>query len=301
VARRWTTRSRDGEEREACQGDARLRRLQATELHHDQEQAERPRAHRDEEVLPFRAQAHHPQGNPLRHLVRPAGGSSSEPRDDEAGIDLLVKAARRGDSAAFARLVEATFADLYALAFRLVGNEHDAADAVQDAYLRIYRSIRRFRGDAAFLTWAYRITANCAATLVTRRARRSDVELDEGLAVADLRPDRDPETMAGAREDHEQIVAALAALPETLRLVVVLRDVYDLSHESIARELGISESAAKVRLHRARRRLRELLFPQAGAGERRGPGSDGAAGELVELRRGDDLPISQARERRRAV
>ena len=136
---------------------------------------------------------------------------------------------------------------------------------VQEAYLRAYRSLRKFRGDASFRTWTYRITANCAATLVARRARSRQVELDDELPVADPRPERDPEAAASATADRDRLVGALGELPEALRLVVVLRDVYDLPHEDIARELGISLTAAKVRLHRARRRLREQLFPSSPA------------------------------------
>jgi RNA polymerase sigma-70 factor (ECF subfamily) len=160
--------------------------------------------------------------------------------------------------------VRATSADCYALALRLVGNEHDASDVLQDAYLRAFRSLRKFRGDSAFGTWLHRITVNCSSTLVAKRRRTSHVELDDDVEVVELRAEADPETAAGTAEDRQRLVEALAELPDQMRMVVVLRDVYDLPHEDIARELGISQTAAKVRLHRARRRLREQLFPQAG-------------------------------------
>jgi RNA polymerase sigma-70 factor (ECF subfamily) len=235
--------------------------VQAAQLHHDEEQAERPRADRDEEVLPVRPAAHHAQGDALRRSAAPAVEGAGDP--DLADLAELVKLAKRGDDDAFERLVVATFSDLYALAYRLVGNADDASDVVQEAYLRAYRYLRKFRGDASFRTWTYRITANCAATLLARRARTRQVELDDELPLADLRPERDPEAAANATADRDRLVGALGELPETLRLVVVLRDVYDLPHEDIARELGISPTAAKVRLHRARRRLREQLFPVA--------------------------------------
>ena len=78
----------------------------------------------------------------------------------------LVLAARAGDRSAFDELVEATYADMYTLAYRLTGDEEDARDVLQDAYLRAYRGLPRFRGDAQFTTWMYRITANCSATHV---------------------------------------------------------------------------------------------------------------------------------------
>ena len=172
----------------------------------------------------------------------------------------LVAAAKDGDRVAFDELVRLTYAATYTLAYRLTGDEDDARDVVQEAYLRAYRGLRRFRGDAQFSTWLYRITANCAATHMGRRARHRHDELDDSLPVADDRPDHDPQLRADADDLHGRLQAALAALPDRLRAVVVLRDVYDLPHESIAAELGISESAAKVRLHRARHKLREQIF-----------------------------------------
>ena len=161
---------------------------------------------------------------------------------------------------AFDELVRATYASTYTLAYRLTGNEDDARDVVQEAYLRAYRGLRRFRGDAQFSTWLYRITANCASTHLGRRNRHRHDELDDSLPVADTRPDHDPQLRVDADDLHGRLQAGLAALPDRLRAVVVLRDVYDMGHESIAAELGISESAAKVRLHRARHKLREHIF-----------------------------------------
>jgi RNA polymerase sigma-70 factor (ECF subfamily) len=173
----------------------------------------------------------------------------------------LVAAAKAGDSDAFAELVRATEADIYTLAYRLTGNAEDARDVAQEAYLRAFRSLKKFRGDARFSTWMYRITANCASTQLTRRSKGRHEELSDDDTIVDERPESDPETMAEAGAMRDRVTEALGDLPPILRAVVVLRDVYDLPHEAIASELGISESAAKVRLHRARRKLRERLFP----------------------------------------
>lgn len=200
---------------------------------------------------------HEPQGDPLTSAT-----------DELAG---LVADARAGDRLAFDGLVTATYADAFTLATRLMGNEEDASDVVQDAYLRAFRGIGRFRGDARFTTWLYRIVANCATTALGRRGRHRHDELDEALLIADDHADRDPERWASDAHDRVRVQAALAALPEKLRVVVVLRDVYDLSHEGIATELGITETAAKVRLHRARKKLRVRLFPMRGEAERNEP------------------------------
>jgi RNA polymerase sigma-70 factor (ECF subfamily) len=150
---------------------------------------------------------------------------------------------------------------MYTLAYRLTGNEEDARDVVQDAYLRAYRGLKRFRGDARFTTWMYRITANCASTHLSKRTRHRHDEMDDDIDVIDGHADHDPEHQAELSFERDRVAIALSELPPRLRAVIVLRDVYDLPHLSIAEELGISEAAAKVRLHRARRKLRERLFP----------------------------------------
>jgi RNA polymerase sigma-70 factor (ECF subfamily) len=207
-------------------------------------------------------------------LPSPAAGELSA-RAGLSELDALAARAREGDREAFERLVVATTPTCYQLAFRLVGNEHDARDVVQETYLRAYRGLKRFRGDAAVTTWLYRITVNCAARLLERRSRSATAILDESMDLADLRPERDPESVASASDERVRLVEALGELPDALRVVVVLRDVYDLPHREIARELGISQAAAKVRLHRARRLLRERIFP----GRRSGPADGGGAPE----------------------
>ena len=177
-------------------------------------------------------------------------------------VDELVAAARAGDDAAFDALVRATYVDTYTLAHRLTGDDEDARDVTQETYLRAYRGLRRFRGDAQFTTWLYRITTNCASTHLGRRSRHRHEELHDDLPVDDLRPASDPVGRAEHGALRERVGHALRALPPRLRAVVVLRDIYDLPHEAIAAELGISESAAKVRLHRARRKLRDDLWLQ---------------------------------------
>jgi RNA polymerase sigma-70 factor (ECF subfamily) len=177
------------------------------------------------------------------------------------GLDEVVAAARSGDREAFAILVRATYDRTYTLAYRLTGSEEDARDVVQDAYLRAYRALPSFRGDAQVTTWLYRITANCAATHLGRRRRHQHEPLDLVVEAADPAPASDPADRAVATDLRTTLEAAIAELPPRLRAVLVLRDVYDLPHDAIAAELGISETAAKVRLHRARRALKARCFP----------------------------------------
>ena len=212
------------------------------------------------------------RASPGRH----AGRSTTELGPEE--MERLVELARTGDQQPISRLVDATYVATYTLALRVTGDAEDARDVTQDAYLRAYRSLDRFRGDAQFSTWMYRITANCAATSLKRRRRHRHEELaEEGAELVDLRHDVDPELRADASELRGRVLDALDQLPPKLRAVVVLRDVYELSHEAIATELGISTTAAKVRLHRARLRLRSEVFPDAPAGSEDGPEPRGTA------------------------
>jgi RNA polymerase sigma-70 factor (ECF subfamily) len=168
----------------------------------------------------------------------------------------LLARCRRGDPAAFEEVVRRTYRHVYTQALRLVGDRHDAEDVAQEAYLRVFRGLPGFRGDARFETWLYRVVANSALSFLRRRGRFGEV-----LAEPEDGPREEPADprVGEALADRDLLVRALEALPASLRTVVVLKDVYGLSCEEIGEELGVSEGAVKVRLHRARRRLREML------------------------------------------
>ncbi len=182
----------------------------------------------------------------------------------------LIDAARAGDRSAFEDLVRCTYSGTYALAWRLTAHEEDARDVVQDAYIRAWKGFDGFRGDAEFTTWLYRITANCASSHLSRRRRQRAEPLDEGHDPSDPAPGVDPERSAVAVAGLERLGRAVEALPAKLRAAVVLHDVYELPHQAVAEDLGISVTAAKVRLHRGRRLLREILESDDGIGIRAG-------------------------------
>ena len=174
----------------------------------------------------------------------------------------LVTAAQAGDRRAFEELVRATYVDTYTLALRLTANEEDARDVVQEVYLRAWKGIGAFRGDSQFSTWLYRITANASSTSVSRRRRHRQEPLESVQEPAEERVALQPEPAAESAATLERLADAVAELPPKLRAIVVLKDVYGMSHEAIADELGISVSAAKVRLHRARRKLRDVWLDE---------------------------------------
>jgi RNA polymerase sigma-70 factor (ECF subfamily) len=177
-------------------------------------------------------------------------------------LSSLVQAAREGDRLAFDEIVRRTYVDTYTLAVRLTASEEDARDVVQEAYLRAWKGIRRFRGDAQFSTWMYRITANTAATVTSKRRRQRTVHLDDVADPVETEIAAHPELATENSELMDQLSAALGELAPRLRSSVILKDVYGLSHEAIAEELGISVTAAKVRLHRGRKKLRDLLYEE---------------------------------------
>jgi RNA polymerase sigma-70 factor, ECF subfamily len=220
-----------------------------------------------------------------------SSGNAAVAGDATLDLNETVAAAQSGCPDAFNDLVSATYGDTFALALRLVGNPEDARDVVQDTYLRAYRAIPRFRGDAAIGTWLFRITSNCAHNLI-RRFRPTE-PLGEDNAPVDTDMTRDPATAAEGSELRARVVAALAQLPAKLREVVELRELADLSHDAIAKRLGITETAAKVRLHRARAKLRELLFRSDESGE---PGvisaRTGARGRAAAHDRGQGRPVA---------
>jgi len=165
----------------------------------------------------------------------------------------LLAACRRGDRRAFEELVELTHRRVYSLAFRLTGDRTEAEDVAQEAYLRMFRGLAGFREEARFETWMHRIVTNCAISMGKRRGRFGDVLASEPEDVPV------PDTTAPTFAERDLLSRALAELPEGQRVVLVLKDVYGLSCREIGEEVGIEEGAVKVRLHRARKRLRELL------------------------------------------
>lgn len=174
----------------------------------------------------------------------------------------LIDRCKRGDEVAWNQLVEATYRDVYTLCLRILRDPNDAAEATQDAFLKVWRNLAGFRGDSAFETWLYRVATNTALSKHRSRKRRQSHETGvEDEVLGRFPAGGSVETTAGARLDVEDLERALADLPEHYRDAVVLRDIYGLSIEEIAKQMKISETAAKVRIHRARKKLKEIVYP----------------------------------------
>ena len=162
----------------------------------------------------------------------------------------LVARARRGDRWAFEQLVERHQQRLFNLAARTLGSVDDAADAVQEAFVRAWLGLPRFRGGSLFSTWLYRIALNAAHD---QRAKRRTEPLDE------TREPADPQDAFLASELSTALQAALNELDDDYRVAVVLYDVLGCSYGEIAALTDVPEGTVKSRIFRGRSRLAELL------------------------------------------
>lgn len=177
-----------------------------------------------------------------------------EPQADEL---RWIEAAVRGDHQAFARLVETYKVSVYNLAYRMLRNAAEAEDAAQEIFLRAYTKLATYDRERKFSTWLLSIASNYCIDMIRRR-RATLVDLDE-VAFAVPSPALGPEGNAINQEQREAVARAISRLPESYRLVTVLRYYNDCSYEEIERITGLTEATVKTRLHRARRQLEELL------------------------------------------
>jgi RNA polymerase sigma-70 factor (ECF subfamily) len=180
----------------------------------------------------------------------------------------LVALARQRDGAAFRLIMQRHNRRLYRVARSILGDDSEAEDTVQEAYVRAFAHLGEFRGDARLSTWLTRIVINEA--LGRQRQRRPTVDLkdidrinDQGearvIVLPVARQDGDPEAAAARAEVRRLLERAVDGLPEPFRVVFVLRDIEEMSVEETAAQLGLRPETIKTRLHRARRLLRQSL------------------------------------------
>jgi RNA polymerase sigma-70 factor (ECF subfamily) len=192
-----------------------------------------------------------------------------EPSPPLLAEDPLVARLRNGEESAFAELLIAEGGRMLTTARRLVRNEADAQDAVQESFLSAFRSIREFRSGARLGTWLHRIVLNVCLMRLRSRRRRPEQSIDQLLPNFEHRghlahaPHRwtAPDSALEREETRALVRRSIDALPETYRTVLLLRDIEGVGADDAAELLGISLGNAKVRLHRARQALRALLDP----------------------------------------
>ena len=171
----------------------------------------------------------------------------------------LVKKSQLGDRSAFEQLVIRHQELVFSLAYKLTGNREMANDVAQEAFIRAWKAIEKFRGDSTFSTWIYRITVNTAWTLRKKAKKHSTLNIDDTYEPIVIDEKKDPEMVAINSDLSSVLSKALNNLPVEQRIIVELKNIEGRSHKEIADYLDISVTAAKVRLHRAHQKLRQIL------------------------------------------
>jgi RNA polymerase sigma-70 factor (ECF subfamily) len=186
---------------------------------------------------------------------------------DESKTEISLEKLRLGDRHEFAHLVEAYSGPLYRLALKMLGNAPDAEDALQNTFIKAFQHVNTFEGRSSLSTWLYRIASNEALMLL--RKRRPETAFSDLSSQDEDDQNLDPVQFTDwcclpeeeflSAEARTALDRAVERLPETLRIVFVLRDIEGLSIQETSQVLGLSETAVKTRLLRGRLRLREEL------------------------------------------
>ena len=179
----------------------------------------------------------------------------------------LVARATAGDQDSFNQLVARWERPIYALAYRTLGREEEARDVVQEAFLRAYRGLKGFKGEAKFSSWLYRITLNLCRDWIRRERRAPIVQVPEGvdpvdLADAQISPSESVEDLVGRREMSQAVAKAMAELPEEQRVAIMLKEYHGLTFQEIADQLHCPLSTVKTRLYQGLSVLRRRLDRQ---------------------------------------
>lgn len=183
-------------------------------------------------------------------------------QEEQRAIDRV----RAGDADAFAPLVDAHSKLVYNLCLRMSGNEQDAWDLSQDAFLKAYTNLSLYRGDSKFSSWLYKLTTNVCLDFLRKQKRQKTVPLtyetedgrEEPLPIPDER--FSPEAEAERRELQDAVRRGLSQLPGDQREILVLRELGQLSYEEIAAQLGLEPGTVKSRIFRARKKLCGILL-----------------------------------------
>lgn len=198
--------------------------------------------------------------------------------------EALARRAQQGNMSAFAALVDRHKGHVYRTLFQVVGDEQDAQDLAQEVFLKVYRALASYRGDAAFSTWLHRLTLNTAFDWLRVRRRRPlqvplEPTLEQGLEPAS--PEGSAEEVALGLERRELLRQALQDLPPDYRQVLLLRHFHHLSYQEIAERIRAPVRTVETRLYRGRALLKEALAAREGGGSSAVPGRTAAPGRVL--------------------
>ena len=184
-------------------------------------------------------------------------------KPDAPSLKEAIRLAQQGDAAAFETIYELHSRRVYALCLRMIGDPVEAEDLTQEAFLQLFRKIHTFRGESAFSSWLHRLTANIVL-MRFRKKRPAAISLEE-MTGSDNQKDRHaleigaPDLRLTGLFDRINLHAALEQLPQGYKSMFLLHDVHGYEHNEIAGMLGCSVGNSKSQLHKARKRLREIL------------------------------------------
>jgi len=189
--------------------------------------------------------------------------SKAESREADTQMVLAV---REGDTTAYRGLVEKYQTRVYQMVYGMVRNQEDARDLTQDAFVKAYDNLHRFRLESSFYTWIYRIASNVAIDFLRKQKRRGTTEFDEQIASRDAdggmveqhHQDSPSKTLERKRL-YSRIMDAMEQLPEDQRQVILLRELEGLSYKEIAEVMEIPEGTVMSRLYYARKKLQKML------------------------------------------
>lgn len=181
--------------------------------------------------------------------------------------DLLIKRAQDGDVSAFESLIKIYEAKVFGIAFRMSGNRDDASDMAQEVFIKLFRNIGKFKHEAKFSTWVYRVATNTCLDELKKIKRKSAYSLDEEIdtedggirtEIADTAPT--PEEVAESGEIRGVVNVAIQRLSDEHKAVIILRDINGMSYDEIAEILKCSVGTVKSRISRGREQLRKILL-----------------------------------------
>jgi RNA polymerase sigma-70 factor, ECF subfamily len=179
---------------------------------------------------------------------------------------ILLEKAKNGDVQAFELLVEGYQKKVFNVALRMMGNYDDAGEIAQEAFIRVFKSIKSFKEESTFSTWIYRITTNICLDELRKRKNKKIISIDEDIRFEDGEAKRQiedfkptPDVIAEKNEIKKIVTDAINSLSEEHRLVLVMRDIQGFSYEEIAKITKCPEGTVKSRINRARQALKEIL------------------------------------------
>lgn len=178
----------------------------------------------------------------------------------------LIKKCQQGDVEAFEKLIASYQRKVYTIAYRYMGKREEAEDLAQEAFIKVFRSIKSFRGESSFQTWLYHVVSNVCRDALRKNSRRAEDYLDCAITTEKGEIKREvadwslsPEQVVESKELGEFLQSMINQLSPQHKEVIIMREIQDMSYEEIANELGCSLGTVKSRLSRARRSLREKI------------------------------------------